>query len=58
MNEQELSQLTDEQLLAEAKKLKRASILSALVIGIMAGVIIWSVAKNTWGFLTLIPSSR
>lgn len=55
MNEQELSQLTNEELLIEAKKLKSASIWSALVIGIMAGVIIYSVAKNTWGFLTLIP---
>ena len=55
MNEQELNQLTDEELLVEAKKLKTASIWSALAIGIMAGVIIHSVAKNTWGFLTLIP---
>ncbi len=55
MNEQELNQLTDEELLVEAKKLKTASIWSALAIGIMAGVIIYSVAKNTWGFLTLIP---
>jgi len=55
VNEQELNQLTDEELLVEAKKLKTASIWSALAIGIMAGVIIYSVAKNTWGFLTLIP---
>jgi hypothetical protein len=55
MTEQELSELTDEELLVEAKKLKSASILSALVIGIMAGVIIYSAVKSTIGFLTLIP---
>jgi hypothetical protein len=55
VNEQELSQLSNEELLAEAKKQKLTPIWSALAIGIMAGVIIYSVAKNTWGFLTLIP---
>jgi uncharacterized membrane protein len=52
---QELSQLTDQELLAEAKKMKKASIMSALLIGIMIGVVIWSVAQNTVGLFTLIP---
>ena len=55
MNRKELSALTDQELLAEAKKMKSASFLNALLIGIMIGVIIWSVAKNTVGFFTLIP---
>lgn len=55
MNRKELSALTNEELLAEAKKMKSASFLNALLIGIMIGVIIWSVAKNTIGFFTLIP---
>lgn len=35
--------------------MKSASITSALLIGIMVGVIIWSVAKNNVGFFTLVP---
>ncbi len=55
MTKKELSQLTDQELLDKAKKLKYASVWKALAIGVMVGVIIWSVAKNTWGFFTLIP---
>ena len=55
MSKEELSKLTDEELLAEAKKLKSSAILHALLIGIMIGIVIYSVAKNTWGFFTLIP---
>jgi hypothetical protein len=35
--------------------MKSASITSALLIGIMVGVIIWSVAKNNVGFFILVP---
>ncbi|WP_367390018.1 FUSC family protein [Lewinella sp. LCG006] len=55
MTKEELSQLTDQELLNEAKKMKSASIMSALVIGIMIGVIVWSILKNTVGLFTLIP---
>ncbi len=55
MNQEDLSNLTDQELLAKAKKMKSASILSALVIGIMIGVVIYSVVKNSVGFFTLIP---
>ncbi len=55
MNQKELSALTDQELLAEAKKMKSASIMNALLIGVMIGVVIWSVAKKTVGFFTLIP---
>ena len=55
MKEKELSELTDEELLAEAKKVKKASFMSAVVIGIMIGVVIYSVVKNNVGFFTLIP---
>ena len=55
MQQKPPSQLTDEELQQAAKKLKSDSIWSALVIGFMVGVIIFSFAKNTWGFLTLIP---
>ena len=55
MKQKELSELTDQELLAEAKKMKTASITNAILIGFMVGVIVYSVAKNSWGFLTLIP---
>ena len=55
MDQKELSELTDQELLAEAKKMKSSAILHAVLIGFMVGVIIYSVAKNTWGLLTLIP---
>ena len=55
MTEKELSELTDEQLLQEAKKMKSAAIWSALTIGFMIGIIFYSVARNSIGFFTLIP---
>ncbi|NUN45519.1 FUSC family protein [bacterium] len=53
--EKELSQLTDQELLVEAKKMKSFSINNALFVGFIAGIIIYSAAKNAWGFFTLIP---
>lgn len=35
--------------------MKSASITNALLIGLMLGIIIYSVVKNSIGFLTLIP---
>lgn len=55
MTQEELSKLTDEELLAKAKKMKSAAITSAILIGFMIGIVIYSVAKNTVGLLTLIP---
>jgi hypothetical protein len=55
MNQKELSELTDQELLAEAKKMKSSSIAHAFVIGLMIGVVVYSIVKNTWGFFTLIP---
>ncbi len=50
-----LSKLTDEELLAEGKKLKQAKIINATLIGVLVGIIIWSVVKSTWGLFTIIP---
>lgn len=55
MNQNELSALTDHELLAEAKKLKSFSITNALLIGFLLGILIYSFAKNTWGLVTIIP---
>lgn len=53
--EKELSELTDQELLDEAKKMKSFPITNAFIIGFLAGIIIYSFAKNSWGLLTLIP---
>ena len=55
MKQKELSELTDEELLAEAKKNKSTNIMDALLIGFMIGIIIYSIIVNSLGFLTLIP---
>lgn len=55
MNQKELSQLTDQELLSEAKKMKSASIMNAVFIGFLVGIVLYSIIKDTWGFLTLIP---
>jgi len=55
VNQKELSELTDQELLDEAKKLKSFSLTNALIIGLLMGIVFYSVVKNTWGILTLIP---
>ena len=55
MNQKEVSQLTDEELLEMARRNKPSPILDSFFIGFLVGIIIYSVASNTWGFLTLIP---
>ena len=50
------SKLALGELLTEEKRIKRLEITSAVVIGFLAGVIIYGVAKNGFGFLyTVIP---
>ena len=53
--EQELSKFTDQELLDEAKKMKSFSITNALIIGLLMGIVFYSLAKNSWGMVTLIP---
>lgn len=53
--EKELSNLTDQELLDEAKKLKSFSITNAFFIGFLIGIVFFSIMKNSWGFFTLIP---
>lgn len=55
MTKKELNEMTNEELLQEKRKLKNAKIINATIIGLMIGVVFWSVIKNTWGLLTLIP---
>jgi hypothetical protein len=49
------SQLTDEELRQAAKKLKSDSIISAVLIGFMAGIIVFSVFMKAVGWYTFIP---
>ncbi len=55
MTEQELSKLTDEELLEAAKNNKPSPIIDAFFIGFLAGILIYSAAANTWGLVSLIP---
>ncbi|MDV6167525.1 FUSC family protein [Flavobacterium sp. DG1-102-2] len=51
----ELSELTDQELLREVRKLNTAAAINAVLIGFMAGIVFYSVVKNSVGFFTLIP---
>ena len=55
MTDKERSELTDEELLQEAKRMKSNSIINAFIIGFIIAVVIYSVVKNAVGLLTLIP---
>lgn len=55
MNPEELAQLSNDELLAEAKKMKSTAITNALFIGFLAGIVIYSIAVNRFGWFTLIP---
>jgi hypothetical protein len=55
MENTELSQLTDQELLDEAKKMKSFSITNAFLIGLLIGIVIYSVIKSNFGFVMLIP---
>ena len=55
MEYKEYSNFTDQELLDEAKKMRSFSIINALFIGFLVGIIFYSILKNSWGMLTLIP---
>ena len=55
MKEKKLSELTDQELLEEAKKMKSKATLNAVLIGFLVGIIFYSFMKNSLGFFTLIP---
>jgi hypothetical protein len=55
MDQTELSQLSDEKLVEEFKKIKPSPKFDAFFIGFLVGIILFSVAFSSWGFLTLIP---
>ncbi len=55
MNQQELSQWSDQELLEAAKNNKPSPLIDAFFIGFLVGIIIFSFASSTWGLVTLIP---
>ena len=55
MEQKKLEELTDQELLAEAKKNKLTPVMNALFIGFLAGIIIFSMVKSSIGLFTLIP---
>jgi len=54
-DKKKLSELTDQELLEEAKKLKSTTIINAVFIGFLIGIVFYSFVNNSLGFLTLIP---
>lgn len=55
LTQTELTALTDDELLAEAKKSKSARTLNAALFGFMIGIAVFSTVKNGVGFFTFTP---
>lgn len=54
-SEVDLSHLSDEELLHEAKSNKPSPRLDAFFIGFLVGIIVFGVAASAWGFFLLMP---
>lgn len=55
MKPKDQPEVNETEQLQEAKNAKSASIINAVLIGFMIGIVIYSIFKNTLGLLTLIP---
>lgn len=55
MNQQEISKLSNEDLLIAAKNTKPSPIIDAFFIGFLAGIILYSVFANSWGIAAILP---
>jgi len=55
MSKKDLSQLSDQELLEEFKKIKPSPVFDAFFIGFLVGILIYGAASNAWGFLFIIP---
>ena len=55
MTSQELSALSDEALLQQAKKMRSSNIFDAAFIGFLIGIAVYSIVKHGFGLLTFIP---
>ena len=55
MKPEQLSKLTDEELLEVATNNKPSPIIDAFFIGFLVGILIYGVAANALGFAALVP---
>jgi uncharacterized membrane protein len=55
MQQKNPSELTDQELLQAAKKMKSASVMNAFLIGFLIGIVVYGIVKNGFGFFMLIP---
>lgn len=55
MDIQELSQLSDEDLLQQAQKVKKEKTIDSVIFGFLIGVAIYSSVNNGFGLLTFLP---
>jgi len=55
MNERKLTELSDQELLEEAKKSKSSSVIHAVMIGFLVGIVLYSIFRNGFGVFALIP---
>lgn len=55
MEQKKLAELTDEELLQDAKKNKSIKLYDAVIFGILIGIAIYSSVKNGFGLLTFLP---
>lgn len=55
MIQKELSELTNEELLLEGKRIKSGNIVNAVLFGVMIGVATWSTVKYGLGIITFFP---
>lgn len=50
-----LAELTDQELLEKAKKMKSTKLYDAVIFGFLVGIAIYSSVKNGFGLLTFLP---
>ena len=56
MIQKELSELTNEELLLEGKKIKSTNVVNAVLFGVMIGVATWSTVKYGLGIISFFPA--
>lgn len=55
MNQKNTAELTNEELLQEAKRMKATKLYDPVIFGVLIGIAIYSTVKNGLGLLTFLP---
>lgn len=55
MKAENLTELSEQELLQKIKKIKTNKVIDATIIGITVGIAIYSAVKNGFGFFTFFP---